>query len=197
MTLPTPAVELPTILSALGYTREWLSLGVVNEAVLQDQYATFLAATDQNPEHYRQSAYLGFLAQATSLTDGELEPLVGLRDAPEHMDMAEQRLIELVSSDVLTDHQLRGLSKYPIINRDPVRKRYRRALVLREMRAQGLTEPVFGQIRDSADGHLQRCLLDHPGVSREHLLWLSESGANRPIRNAAQHMLQSKRFRQE
>ncbi len=193
--LEAPPTTLSTILSVLGYTADWLELGVVNESDLQVQYATFLASSDKNAEHYRNGMFCAFLQRTKSLTDAEIGAIVELRDAPEHIDMADNRLIGLVSSGVPSDEQLRALAGHPKIERDPVRKRHHRALILREIRDNGLTSLVFDQIRDSVDAHLHESLLEHTNVSTEHLLWLCESGGNLAIRNRAKQMLQSKRFR--
>lgn len=195
--LEAPPTNLSTVLRVLGYTRDWLALGVVSESELQGQYATFLTSRDQNAEHYRNGTFRCFLHRTKSLSDAEIAALAELRDAPEHIDLTDNRLIDLVSSEVLSDDQLRTLADHPRFDRDPVKKRHRRALILRGMRKNGLSPFVFEQIRHSADACLHESLLDHTSVSREHLLWLCESGANLGLRNRAKQMLQSKRFRAE
>ena len=45
--------RIETILRQLGYTREWLEVGVVDEECLRQQYEEYLHSDDKNQEHYR------------------------------------------------------------------------------------------------------------------------------------------------
>jgi hypothetical protein len=46
-------MKLETMLAELGYTRDWLSLGIVDESFVREQYVEFCNSDDKNQEHYR------------------------------------------------------------------------------------------------------------------------------------------------
>ncbi|MFT4637701.1 MAG: hypothetical protein ACI8T1_001011 [Verrucomicrobiales bacterium] len=56
----------------LGYTEAWISLGVIDEAGLQEQWSIYTNSDDKNAEHYRCGVVRDFLTQKESFTDEEI-----------------------------------------------------------------------------------------------------------------------------
>src|SRR6185436_7409639 len=84
---------VPEIMAELGYTPEWLSLGIVDEGHLRAQSALFQISEDKHPEHYRSRAFLDFLDRTRELTSARKlmrssasprpqRPCAASRDAP-------------------------------------------------------------------------------------------------------------------
>lgn len=189
-------MQLDEMMKHLGYGAAWLEAGVVTEASIRAQYAAFETSDDKNQEHYRHGAFMAFLERTTRLSDLQLDQILALRDeGPDNFSLRPTRLIELLSSSVLTDAQLDALSRLPEVQERPVKKCHDRACVLRSLSRDGLADQVVAAIMGSQDGALHDALLSHPDVARDHLEWLSRSGHNRAIRNRASQALRRSRGR--
>lgn len=189
-------MDLETILAELGYTRDWLAVGVVDETFLREQYAEFCRSEDKNQEHYRNGAFVSFLHRIASLSGEELSTLLNLTDnGPDRCDLAIERAIELLASGILTDEQLFGLAeRHPRVLTPPLRKRYLREVLMRRIRRTGL-EANFSEVQGLLDSTVQREILDHSELTRAQLEWLASHGLNKAIRNRATELLQCRRFR--
>ena len=53
----------------LGYTKQWLNLGIINHSQIQRDVELFENGNDPNPEHYRYSAFSSYLT-----TQSEIDP---------------------------------------------------------------------------------------------------------------------------
>jgi hypothetical protein len=181
------------LLEILGYTRDWLAAGVIDSAFLRRQYALFEGSDDKNSEHYRNDAFLAYLRRTNCLTDTEVVLVLALTDVA-GFDLRINRSIQLISSGLLSDEQFERLAATPAIQDGAVAKVYSRHGLLRLLARSGLTAATFAQIEASPDSVVHEAVLEHPRVSREHLLWLSQSGANRSIRRRAAAALKSRRL---
>ena len=187
---------IEAILRELGYTREWLEAGVVDEECLRQQYEEYLHSDDKDQEHYRAGAFSQFLQNKDSLSDAELEAILHLRDeGPDGCDLSEGRILGLLYSHLLSDEQHEELSRYFLSIEPGYENQYVRERIARRMWSEGLTDEVCEDIKGSSDSVLHRGMLEHEEVDREHLLWLEEHGGNKAIRNRARQMLNSRRFR--
>ena len=189
-------MTVEAILQALGYTSEWLEWGIVDEAYLRSQYAKYCQSEDKDQEHYRWRAYLDFIRRSSCLSDDVIDKIFLLRDAgPDGCDLTDNRIIELIYSGILTDEQHFALAdRHAGVLEEPVGKPYKRESLLRRIRQSGLTAN-FAEIQASADSAIHLNLFEHPELAREHLQWLQVAGANKSIRNRAEALLRSKRFR--
>lgn len=185
------------IIRQLGYTDQWLEWGFIDEAYLQAQYDEFLQSDDKNQEHYRCKAFCDFLSRNEHLTDVAIDNIFRLTDdGPDGCDLQTDRISELIFSGVLSDEQHFALgNRHPVVREPPLQKRYERETLLRKIRRTGLPEN-FAAIQATRDGAIHLCLLEHPEVTRQHLQWLASAGANKSIRNRADALLRSKRFRE-
>lgn len=185
--------EIDHILRQLGYSREWLDVGVVNEESLRQQYAEYLHSDDKNQEHYRVGAFSQFLQDKDCLSDAELGALLALRDeGPDGYDLSEGRILALLSSNAVSDEQREGLSKYFLSIQPGYEKQYARERIARRLSLEGLTHEVCEEIKRSGDSVMHRAMLEHQGADRKHLLWLEEHGGNKAIRNRARQLLISR-----
>lgn len=184
------------IMAEVGYNAEWLALGIVDEPYLRTQYAKYQGSEDKNQEHYRCRAFLDFLARTQELTAVEIERIFALTDhGPDGVDLKKNRIIELLTSGLLTDEQLGALEDHPEVGQPPVQKQYRRQCILRRLEREGLTDEAFRQVSESKDSVLHEHVLDRDDLRCSQVLWLAEQGANKGIRNRAQELLRSRRFR--
>ncbi len=191
--------ELDIIMRQLGYTENWLRLGVVDSNFLKHQYVEFLRSDDKNQEHYRHRAFLRFLDRREELPEGEIEAIFGLTDeGPDGCDLRQTRILELLDSEVLSDDQLSGLTRFPeVLESEAIRKKHRRCLLTRRLTAEGPTDEVFEAMRRSGDSILHLALLHRSDLRRQQVEWLAENGGNKSVRNQASQMLESRRFRKE
>jgi hypothetical protein len=173
---------------------EW---GIVDEAYLRAQYAEYVQSDDKNQEHYRARAFHDFLSRRVQLTDETVDCIFRLTDeGPDGCDLTTNRIIELIVGGLLTDEQHFALAgHHPIVRQPPIERCYDRASLLIKIRRTGLAAN-FSDVQACADSVIHLNLLEHPELAREHLEWLASAGANKSIRNRAQSMLRSKRFRE-
>jgi hypothetical protein len=181
------------LLELFGYTRDWIAAGVIDSAGLRRQYASFEGSDDKNSEHYRNGVFLEYLRSTSRLTDTELDLVLALTDVG--ADLRINRSIQLISSGLLSDEQFDRLAATPAVQDGAAARVYSRHGLLRLLARTGLTAATFALIEASPDSFVHEAVLRHPQVSREHLLWLGEAGANRSIRNRALAALKSNRYR--
>jgi len=188
--------EIEAILRELGYTREWLEAGVVDEHFLRQQYEEYLRSDDKNQEHYRAGAFFQFLQNKDSLSDAEIEAIIHLRDeGPDGCDFSGGRIMGLLDSPVLSDEQYEELARYFMSIEPGYEEQYVRRSIGLRIWSQGLADEVREDIKRSDDSVLHRAMLEHEEVDRKHLLWLEEHGGNKAIRNRARQKVNSRRFR--
>ena len=190
-------MNVADVIRQLGYTDQWLEWGFIDETYLQVQYAEFLQSDDKNQEHYRCRAFCDFLSRNERLTDEAIDKIFRLTDdGPDGCNLLTDRISALIFSGVLSDEQHFALAdRHPIVREPPLQKRYERETLLRRIRRTGLSEN-FAAIQATRDGAIHLCLLNHPEITHEHLQWLASGGANKSIRNRAEALLRSKRFRE-
>lgn len=183
-------------LKILGYTEDWIKTGVITEEFLLEQLDEFEKSEDKNQEHYRGGGFYHYISTVDKLSDDDIDNIFQLKDnGPDNCDLHLDRIIELIHSEKLTDHQLESIEKYPDVNEAPIQKRYKRSKALRSLKKSGLTVEHFDLLKDTTDFALHEFVLDMDDLTREHLLWLSENGLNKRVRNISKQMLNSKLYR--
>ena len=183
-------------LKILGYTKDWIKTGVITEEFLVGQLEEFEKSEDKNQEHYRGGGFYNYISKVDKLSNNDIDNIFQLEDnGPDKCDLHLDRIIELIHSEKLTDHQLELIEKYPEVNEAPIQKRYTRSKALRSLRKDGLTLDNFQLVKDTKDSALHEFVLDMDDLTREHLLWLNENGLNKRVRNISKQMLNSKRYR--
>lgn len=190
--------NLDSMINQLGYTPAWFDLGIVNAEYVQNQYGIFLRSDDKNPEHYRHGTFLEYLRKQERLSDDQFNAILRLSDdGPDKVDLTSNRYHELLISSILTDKQLSVFSETKKFQESrSLRRLFLRLELQKKLIDEGLTEELFALLLDTDDGDLHLNLLDHPDLRRGQLQQLAEYGANKPIRNRANAMLKSRRFRE-
>ncbi|MBF0227866.1 MAG: hypothetical protein HQK76_20660 [Desulfobacterales bacterium] len=186
-------------LKRLGFTEEWLKHGIITEDRLLQLYNEIQSSEDKNAEHYRAYAFNEFIKAKKSLSDSEIDISYSLKDeGPDLCDLHENRIIEILYSNLLTDEQLEGLSKkYPEIDERPFQILYRRLLAIRRIEKYGLNGDTFDQVKLSADAEVHLYSLNRKDIKIEQLDWLIENGNNKKVRNIAGVVLKRLRKRTE
>ena len=88
--------DLAEFARQLGFTPGWLSLGVVDDAVLARLRVDWDRGEDPNTEHYRYRAFQDFLAAHRPLTQQLAEALFELGAADEDDGMGGAMMAEIV-----------------------------------------------------------------------------------------------------
>lgn len=171
----------------LGFTEEWLKYGILTEDRLLQLYDEIESSDDKNAEHYRAWAFHEFILSKKSLSDSEIDIYFALKDDGQDLcDLHENRVFEILYSNLLTDKQLEGLSEnYPEINEKPFQRPYRRILTIRRIDKHGLNEDTFNQVKLSADTEIHLYALAHKDINVEQVDWLIKNGNNKKVRNLA------------
>ena len=174
------------ILKSLGYTDEWMALGIIDDDYLANQWDEYLNSDDKNEEHYRCGAVIDFFERKRDLTDSEIEAFLALEDdGPDGCDLRQNRAIEVLMRADLTASQFVMLGDHVLYQEDPVRKRYVRESVIRTVERSGLSRDQVERIKNSEDSVLHEILLDHEEVQVQDLEWLQKHGWNKRIRSRA------------
>jgi hypothetical protein len=185
--------ELEPIMQRLGYNQAWLEAGIITEDLLEQQWQVLTHSDDQNAEHYRHAAFLGYLQTVNSVSDHQLERVLALQDGDDR-DLRISRITALIQSELLSDAQLESQRwrefQIPTIQKSLVRSRRRSRL-----ERYGLTEDIFAEIQKSEDARVHEHLLARADLKREHVIWLSQFGKTKAIRNRAVQMRNSAKLR--
>jgi hypothetical protein len=183
--------DLKSILAELHYDALWLDYGWLSEDFWQHQYARYQSSDDKNTEHYRYEAFQTIFMNRERLDETTLNHYIELANADADRSMGGAALGLLLSWPGLTDTQLQHLSNHPAYDRPFLRKLGQRMILLRELRAIGISDESFERFLASQDAEVQRALLSDSGLKPEQLRLLQDKGATRAIRNMAKRKLQS------
>jgi hypothetical protein len=186
-------MSIESALQRLGYTQEWLEFGVISKELVLQQYQAIQTAEDTNAEHYRWGGFLTYLRSKEALTDEEVDHIFQLSDhGPDKMNLRINRILAVINSGLLTHEQYCRLSRYPEISEPPIVKIYTRVKLFRAIEEFGLTEDLFEQVKNSTDAGVHWGILERSDLTYEQLVWLSERGGNKKIRNIAKQAAQRK-----
>lgn len=175
--------ELKPLLRRLGYDPRWLTLGILDEALLRTQVAA-LDAPDADPhaEHHRFAALKAFLArgavdpvQVRGLVDLALvDPDPAFGDAMLHDLIALPDLDDALFAEVTAAGAERGLERFG-----------RRAGFVRRLARGPLDDLLFAECMATGDRGVQEALLERADLQPQHLERLAADGASQRIRNLA------------
>lgn len=183
-------LDLDDLLQQLGYTRDWLACGVIDDPELRRQHAAMVRGDDPHPEHWRQRAFHAFVDGATGFSDEQLLRLLRLEDrGPDRTDLRAERIRELVGSQKLTPVQLRELPRLcPAVLLPPVQRLYARELLLHRLQVEGALA-CFADVEACADARVQLQALQDPHLGSHELTRLATNGCNRQVRHVARDRL--------
>lgn len=179
--------QVATALKTLGFTKPWLTQGILTESLLMTLYHQFQTSEDKNQEHYRWQAFTQYLGNKTTLTDAEVAVCFRLQDG-DLCDLQKNRIFAVLHSNLLSAEQLQALAdKHSFMNEKPFKTLYQRLLIMQRMQ-HGLSDAIFHDIKQSQDTALYRMAVEDYSVTKEQLLWLSLH-ANKKVRNMAKNKL--------
>jgi hypothetical protein len=182
------------IMAALGYSKAWLTHGIVDAEFLQLQHREFRTSTDQNPEHYRHAAFVRFLRQHPPQTQPQIDALLELQDeGSDGVDLRVSRAIAVF--ETLNEHQLDAVrTMHPELLHGPALRKFEQCHLIARVKTLGVPA-VFDEVTTIGDSAVEAAVLTDPSLRVEHVRWLSEHGATRRVRNQAKELLRSRRFR--
>ncbi|OCQ22247.1 hypothetical protein A7985_10720 [Pseudoalteromonas luteoviolacea] len=187
-------MSVESAMSRLGYSVEWLSLGILTEDYILAQYAEIENSEDKNAEHYRCGAFTDYLNSKKELTDFEVHNVFKLRDnGPDNCNLHEDRIIQLIHVNILSDDQLNLLEIYPEVLKKPIQKRYFRELLIRKVNRTSIDDCFF-EIKETRDSYVQGYILTLDSLLPKHVIWLQENGINRRVRNVAKQLYANRKF---
>ncbi len=64
-------IDLDKSLKILGYTKQWINFGIIDEDILSKQISLFNISDDKNEEHYRLGAFRSYFDCKKSFSDTE------------------------------------------------------------------------------------------------------------------------------
>ena len=179
-------------LAALGYSEAWLESGLLDRALLSEQYARLQAGGSAKTGGYRGRALTAWREARQSIDDAELDALLSLLEADPDAKMVRAAMAELIQSPQISLDQLARVARA-----DPklVRRHedlIRRSYFLRRL-DEGVGDELFTQVIESRDAALHTALIRDPRLSRKHAEQLAQRGANPTIRERAQAWAQDKK----
>jgi len=180
-------------LKTLQFPLEWLTFGVRDSTMvinLAKQYRR--SEEDHYPEHYRYRSYMAVLARGVPLADDDLRRFIELAAMDEDREIATATLIRLIKWEGLANEQLNMVSDYPAFRESIIQQEIRRKRLAQAIRADALTDEIVRQSISSGDAVIQRMLLDHGNLARQHIEALREQGVTRAIRNIARQKSSSR-----
>jgi len=172
----------------LGYTTDWLDLGIINEESLLAQLAKLNQSDEKNTEHYRQKTFNSFIDKQSQLTDVQLDNILQLTDnGPDKADLHVQRIIALIYSGILTNQQFEKLSQYKEVLDNPIQRLYFRTKLIRKIKQTGLNG-LFGQVQESKDVSIHEFVLKRKDINERQLRWMQDYACNQKLRDQAQQL---------
>ncbi len=183
-------------LKIIGYSSDWIELGILSEKDVVEQISIFKESDDKNQEHYRHQTFLKFLQTKTVLNDSEIDGIFKLEDFGEDgCNLKTQRIIALLHSELLSREQLLSLSNYEEMKEEPVKKNYKRKLFFSELMDTGFSEKMFQEIQETKDTFIQEISFECDTLGKEQITWLYENGLSKKIRKMAKNRLGSRKYK--
>ena len=179
----------------LGYDPLWLESGILTHEDLARQMREISReGGDPSSEHYRAATLDEFLGSRETLTDAEIRVILELGTVDPDLGLRPNFAHQLIRFSGLTLQQfdlVAGQSTEPAFQKIVTRWR-----LLRRLAAGAPLAEVFDEAIESGDGPVHEAILERDDLTRMQVAVLAEKARNRGMRNRAQQMLRSKRFRQ-
>ena len=180
-------------LDALGYTDEWLLAGILDEALLAEQFEKLQSGGTRKTAKYRAQAVTRFLSGDSPLSDEEIDDFMNVMKADADTKMSNTAIAELIPSSRISAAQLERIARS-----DPALMRRHEALIRRTYLMRliegGVSDDNMVQVIEYKDASVQTSLIRDSRLTRKHADLLAERGANATIRESARKWLQDKRF---
>ena len=175
----------------LGYTDQWLELGIPTFEVYQAQRQDWSEhGAGRNTEHYRYAAWRKFWSDRESISNELLRQCISLAISDADPAIGRAMLHDILKTSRLSDQQFQMVREEMS---DPSEmKIVERYSLFRQLRTDQSLESLDRAVRHG-DSIVQRHVIDNYRLSRPTLEFLEEKGAVRAVRNLArQHLLSRK-----
>jgi hypothetical protein len=192
--------ELQTALARLGYTEEWLALGIVDRELLLSQLqAVEQPGADPHTEHYRYDPFWRFLRSRETFTDEQVATLLRIArtelglglGATVYHDLAEHGGLTASQFEAVADaHSDNSFNR--VVQRESYRRQIRSNPHDLALIDAAITYALGHEPGSRRDSVLERWLVDCAELTEAQLERLAASGV-KAIRNLAKIRLQKLR----
>lgn len=90
------STDLARIVFEMGFTEDWLHLGMLSNALLAELAADYQSQPDARPEHYRHQAFTRFMHQHEVLSPEHFTALAQLADLDENPELGNTMWSDLI-----------------------------------------------------------------------------------------------------
>ena len=180
-------------LDALGYTVEWLQAGILDSALLAEQFDRFQSGGTKKTAKYRAQAATTWLASESTLSDEQIDAFLSVMKAETDSKLSHASIVELIGSQRISLEQLERIAR----SDQKLMRRHealiRRIYLMRQME-NGVTDDHMAQVIEYKDAAIQTGLIRDSRLTRKHAELLAQRGANPTIREKARGWSQDKQY---
>lgn len=191
MSEPLSEVE-KAALRELGYSEAWLEAGLLDRALLAEQFQRYQAGGTRKTGKYRSQALAAWQKGTEPIGDAQLDAFLSLMTADPDAKMAQSAIAELIQSSRISLEQLERIAQ----SDSKLMKRHeaaiRRSYLTRRL-DQGVTDQLLARVIEHEDASIQTKLIRDARLTRKHAELLARRGANPTIRTQAQAWFQDKK----
>ncbi len=179
-------------LEALGYSEAWLEAGLLDRALLAEQYERMQSGGTKKTAKYRAQALAAWRDGAGPVDDTAIDAYLAVMAAEPDGKLAGTAVSELIQSPRITLEQLEKIARS-----DPkLMKRHealiRRTYLTRRM-SDGVTDALLDQVLELGDAAIQTGLVRDERLTKKQAEQLAKRGANPTIREKAAAWVQDKK----
>lgn len=179
-------------LEALGYSEAWLDAGLLDRALLAEQYERLQSGGTKKTARYRAQALAAWRDRAGTIADAEIDAYLAVVAAEPDGKLAGSAVAELIHSPRITLEQLERIA-----GSDPKLMRRHEALIRRTYLSRrmedGVTDALLEQVLEFQDAAIQTGLIRDDRLTRKQAEQLARRGANPTIREQSQAWVQDKK----
>ena len=179
-------------LEALDYSEAWIESGLMDDALLAEQYRRFREGGTRKTGRYRAEMLAAWLERAETIEDAQIDSYLALTATDPDAKLAAAAVAQLIQSPRLTLEQLERVARA-----DPKQMRRHEALIRRTYLGRRLeaevSDELMDRVIDSRDLAIQTKLVRDARLSRKHAEALARRGANPTIRANAMAWFQDKK----
>ncbi len=179
-------------LKLFGLSEAWIGLGIVTAERLDELAEEYYKEPyPHNLEHHASFISDEYINSAESYDDDNVLQVAELLILELDDGDVWQVIRTLLSSDKLTDDQFTLISSLESLKVFELSKYIEQVRLLRCLRHLKLTDDIIKECIDSGNPSVQRQLVERADVESGYLSYLKEHGANKKIRNIADHRLRT------
>ena len=191
MSEPLSEVE-KAALRELGYSEAWLEAGLLDRALLAEQFQRYQAGGTRKTGKYRSQALAAWRQGSEPVGDAQLDAFLSLMAAEPDAKLAQSAIADLIQSPRISLEQLERIAQSDAKLMKRHEAAIRRSYLTRRL-DQGVTDQLLARVVEYEDAAIQTKLIRDPRLTRKHAELLAKQGANPTIRTQAQAWFQDKK----